>query len=138
MILVITLSITYFIFCIWLINGLSSLNLEVPKNIKNDFISVNLAHINFSEQVELFNNSECIAGLHGAGFANIVFCQPGTKVIEFRSADAGPVIENLAKINNLNYYSIISEAQPIHQYGFPNQQGSIEIPINKLREVLKN
>jgi len=43
MILVITLSITYFIFCIWLINGLSSLNLEVPKNIKNDFISVIIA-----------------------------------------------------------------------------------------------
>tara|TARA_B100001123_G_C15277129_1_gene1012597 strand:- start:735 stop:1850 length:1116 start_codon:yes stop_codon:yes gene_type:complete len=106
--------------------------------LDSGFVFVNLGDIHFSKQVDLFNNAECIVGLHGAGFANLAFCQPETKVIEFRSSDAGPVIENLAKINNLNYYSLISEAKPIHQYGFPNQQGSIEIPINKLKEVLKN
>ena len=106
--------------------------------LENDFISLNLGDINFSKQVELFNNADCIAGLHGAGFANIVFCQTGTKVIEFRSLNAGPVIENLANINNLNYHSIIKEDTPIQKYGFPNQQGSIEIPIDQLSEMLKN
>ena len=106
--------------------------------LENDFIPVNLGDINFSEQVDLFNNADCIAGLHGAGFANIVFCQPGTKVIEFRSLNAGPVIENLANINNLNYHSIVKEDTPIQKYGFPNQQGSIEIPITQLSEMLKN
>ena len=71
-------------------------------------------------------------------FANLAFCQPRTKVIEFRSSNAGPVIENLAKTNNLNYHSITREVTPIHQYGFPNQQGSVEIPINRLSEILKN
>ena len=106
--------------------------------LENDFILLNLGDINFSEQVNLFNNADCIVGLHGAGFANLAFCQPRTKVIEFRSSNAGPVIENLAKTNNLNYHSITRDVTPIHQYGFPNQQGSVEIPINRLSEILKN
>ena len=106
--------------------------------LENDFVLINLGDINFSEQVDLFSNADCIVGLHGGGFANLAFCQPGTKVVELRSSDAGPVIENLAKNNNLNYHSITIEATPIHQYGFPNQQGSIEIPVNELSEILKN
>ena len=103
-----------------------------------DFVSVNLGEISFSDQVNLFNKADCVVGLHGAGFANIVFCEPGTKIVEFRSPEAGPVIGNLAKNNNLNYQSIVIDAKPIFQYGFANQQGSIEIPISKLSEILKS
>ncbi len=106
--------------------------------LKNDFVSVNLGEISFSDQVNLFNKADCVVGLHGAGFANIVFCEPGTKIVEFRSPEAGPVIGNLAKNNNLNYQSIVIDAKPIFQYGFANQQGSIEIPISKLSEILKS
>ena len=106
--------------------------------LENNFVSVKLHEIKFIEQVDLFYNADCIVGLHGAGFANTVFCKPRTKVIEFRSSNAGPVIVNLAKTNNLNYHSITRDVTPIHQYGFPNQQGSIDIPIIQLSEMLKN
>ena len=33
---------------------------------------------------------------------------------------------------------MVIEATPIHQYDFANQQGSIEIPVNRLSEILKN
>ena len=92
----------------------------------------------WKEQVDLFHKAECIVGLHGAGFANIVFCQPRTKVIELRSSNAGPMYENVAKKNDLNYNSIIVEATQIDKFDFPNQQGSIQIPISSLIKALEN
>ena len=106
--------------------------------LENNFISIKLHETEFSEQIKLFNNAECIVGLHGGGFANIVFCKPKTKIIELKSTYAGTPIENLAKKNNLNYHSISIDAKPIHEYGFPNQQGSIEVPINKLTDILNS
>ena len=99
---------------------------------------MSLADIKFKDQIDLFYNAECIVGLHGAGFANLVFCTPGTKVVELRSFDAGPVIENLAKINDLNYQPIITESGKILKSNYPNQQGSIQIPISSLNKILKN
>jgi len=111
---------------------------EVKKHlIMNDFTSIKLHETNFNEQVVLFNNAECIVGLHGGGFANLAFCKEGTRVIELRSTNAGKPIENLAKKNNLNYSSIIVEAKQIKNFNFPNQQGSIQVPINSLIESLK-
>ena len=106
--------------------------------LKKDFVPVRLGEIMFSEQVDLFNNADCIVGLHGAGFANLVFCKPGTKVIELRSPDAGYAIANLAKKNNLNYSSIITEAKHIYKYNFPTQQGHVQVPISSLNKILGN
>ena len=106
--------------------------------LKNNFISIKLGEIKFSEQVDLFYNADCIVGLHGAGFANLAFCKPGTKVIEFRSTTAGKVVENLAKKNKLNYNSIITEAKHIYKYNFPTQQGHVQIPISSLNKILRN
>ena len=112
---------------------------EIKKYLlKNNFTPVKLHETKFDDQVELFHNVECIVGLHGGGFANLAFCKPETKVIELRSSNAGTPIENLAKKNNLNYNSIIVEAKQIEKFNFPNQQGSIQIPINSLIKVLEN
>ena len=106
--------------------------------LKNDFIPVKLGEIKFSEQVDLFHNADYIVGLHGAGFANLAFCKPGTRVIEFRSSTAGQVVENLAKKNKLNYNSIITEAKHIYKYNFPTQQGHVQIPISSLNKILRS
>ena len=106
--------------------------------LKNGFTSIKLHETKFIEQVKLFNNAECIVGLHGGGFANLAFCKPGTKAIELRSLNSGTPIENLAKKNNLNYKSIIVKANKIERYNFPNQQGSIEVSMDSLIKVLKN
>ena len=86
------------------------------------------------EQIDLFYNAECIVGLHGAGLANVVFCKSGTRVIELQSTYAGPMYENLAKKNDLNYTSIAVEAKQ----SSPNQQGHIHIPISSLNKILEN
>ena len=48
-----------------------------------DFEVVLLAKMSVAEQAKLFNEAEIVVGAHGAGFSNLVFCQPGTKVLEF-------------------------------------------------------
>jgi len=112
---------------------------EVKKYLlKNNFISIKLQDIDFVKQIDLFHNAECIVGLHGAGLANLVFCKEKTKVVELRSSNAGPMYENIAKKNNLNYNSIISEAKQIYKYNYPNQQGSIDVSINSLSKIIEN
>ena len=110
---------------------------EVKKYLtKNNFVSVKLHELNFMDQVKLFHNAECIVGLHGGGFANIVFCKPNTKIIELRSLGPGAPIENLAKKNNLNYTSLAVKGERSPEVNFPNQQGVIHIPINNLSDLL--
>ena len=40
-----------------------------------------------------FFNAKKMVGLHGAGFANIVFCKPNTKILELQSNTAGDIIK---------------------------------------------
>jgi len=112
---------------------------EVKKYLlKKNYTSVKLHKLKFIDQVQLFANAKNIVGLHGGGFANIAFCKAKTKVIELRSSDSGTPIENLALKNNLNYHSVTVEAKKIDNFKFPNQQGSIHIPINNLSKLIES
>ena len=52
-----------------------------------------MSNFSFVDQVILFNNAKKIVGLHGAAFANLVFCKPKTNIIEMRPDTAGNVIK---------------------------------------------
>jgi len=101
--------------------------------IKNGFTIVTLANLDFKTQVNLFNNATHIVGLHGAGFANLVFCKPKTKILELTPNSAGPMYKNLAIKNNLIYQNI--SVIP-HQYSNNNQNGLINIPTDLLKKKL--
>ena len=115
----------------------SLINEDEVKNflIKKNFTFLRLNELNFSEQVQYFNNAEYIIGLHGAGFANLVFCNNNTKVIEFRMNETGKVIENLAKNNNLKFNSII--CKPVSEER-AKQIGHIKIPLNLLEQKMND
>jgi len=101
--------------------------------INDDFTSITLSEYSFSDQVALFHNANKIIGLHGAGFANIIFCKAKTKIIEMRSTTTGDVIKNLALKNNLIYLDITCNTQSIN---LNNQEGDIEIKLRILNEKL--
>jgi hypothetical protein len=52
--------------------------LEGIKTMRN----VKLEGMPFHEQIQLFASAKLIVGQHGAGLSNIVFCKPGTHVVE--------------------------------------------------------
>ena len=46
------------------------------------FETVSLEGMSPSDQILLFQSAEFVVGAHGAGLANLLFCEHGTKVIE--------------------------------------------------------
>ena len=112
---------------------------EIKKYLSSKNFTIIKPHeISFLDQVNYFYSADCVVGLHGAAFANITFCNPNTKIIELKGLHAGVAIENLAKKNNLNYYSIACKAKELSKYQGPNQQGQIEVPINNLAKILED
>jgi len=114
--------------------GRSILNNNEIKNFlkTQGFKSLLLENYSFADQIGIFNKAKIIIGLHGAGFANIVFCRKGTKIVEIMSKTAGDEIRNLAKQNNLKYFSIVKKTE--HKANF--QQGNIKIPLKELKKKL--
>jgi len=51
------------------------------------FRSVNPADLPYDEQRELFSNASIVVGAHGSAFANLVWCAPGTKVVDLMPDD---------------------------------------------------
>lgn len=108
--------------------------IEVENTLKKfGFENLTMSDYSFGDQVALFNNAKEVVGLHGAGFANIIFCKPGTKIIEMRTNSAGDIIKNLAENNNLNYFDISAKPKTID---FNNQAGDIEIDLGRLKNKL--
>lgn len=49
------------------------------------FITVSPENLSLEEQIAMFAGAKIIIAPHGSGLTNIIFCQPGTKVIELIS-----------------------------------------------------
>ena len=101
--------------------------------IKHGFSIIALSDYSFEDQIYLFKNVSHIVGLHGAGFANLTFCSPNTKVLELKPKYAGMVIANLAKKSKLDYSDI--SVEPSNNVN-KNQQGLINVPINLLEKKI--
>tara|TARA_A100001011_G_C14201251_1_gene795776 strand:+ start:96 stop:1205 length:1110 start_codon:yes stop_codon:yes gene_type:complete len=102
--------------------------------IKKNYSVIKLRDLDFIDQVRLFNQAESVVGLHGAGFANIIFGSQNSKVLEIKPHTAGEMILNLAKKNNIEY-SELSLIPTLHDYN--NQLGHILVPINELEKKLR-
>ena len=76
---------------------------------KYNFEKIKLSDLTFEDQITYFSEAEIIVGAHGAGLCNLIFCSPMTKVIELTGYDYKcDVFRNISKINNLNYFNLIS------------------------------
>ncbi len=71
---------------------------------KKGFKTYRLEKLNFFEKIYLFKNAKIIAGVHGAGFANLVFSQPSTKIIEIKTKNnPNKIYEKISNFANLRY-----------------------------------
>ncbi len=74
------------------------------------------------EQIEIFSNAEKIISTHGSNLANIIFCKPGTKILEIAPSfrDNEKILEdrylNLCLINNLKYNKIVSDTVDVENH----------------------
>ncbi len=84
---------------------------RVNKWVKKNELSIYKPEkLSFKKQIYLFKNASVILGAHGAAFTNIIFCRPGTKIIEIIPANhPNRKCERVSKILKLKYFRIITK-----------------------------
>jgi capsular polysaccharide biosynthesis protein len=102
---------------------------------KYGFKVVELESLPLDRQIRLFYSATIIVAPHGAGLANLVFCQPNTRVIElFTPSFMEPHYWLISRLMRLNYHMIVGNRENPHHYwaGFDD----LSIDPNQLKEVL--
>ena len=97
---------------------------------KIGFEIVRCEEMKIFEQVKIFSQAKTIVGPHGSGFTNIVFCQKGSKVIEFfNEAYINPCFSIIADIRETNYSYIITKSE---QTNSNDKNCNINLTIDEL------
>ena len=102
--------------------------------LKKKFKIIRLSEYSFKDQIAIFNNAKTIVGNHGAGFANLVFCNRNTKIIEFIDKNTSKPIRKVCKDLSLKYFSILGKRiNP----DTGNQNNNLQVSAKKLISILK-
>ena len=95
---------------------------------KKGFTSYKVGQLSFKQQIHLFKNAKIIVGAHGAAFANLAFCNPGTQIIEIKPIHhPNYVSKTIGTINDLKVK--ILETPKFKNY-------NINLNINELNKNL--
>jgi tetratricopeptide (TPR) repeat protein len=109
---------------------------------KLGFNIVTLESMSVLEQAALLANASVVIAPHGSGLTNLVFCQPGTKVIEILSPNyvyhCYWLVSNLV---DLEYYYVLGEKLPgfyLQKLIYPDERHEdIFVDIKKLKQIIE-
>lgn len=111
---------------------------EIENELINwGFDTVACEKFSIKEQAAIFHGADIVIGPHGAAFSNVVFCKPGTKIVEFFSPNwINPCYWTICNHLKAPYYYLIGEGAP------PNQRSDakwanddILLSLEKLRRL---
>ncbi len=82
------------------------------------FRAVEMDGRSVAEQAAIFASARCVVAVHGAALANLVFCRPGTRVVELLPANAAVVLYSLLSSQlGLDHRAVVgTEARPPRRY----------------------
>jgi capsular polysaccharide biosynthesis protein/tetratricopeptide (TPR) repeat protein len=94
------------------------------------------------DQATLMSTAQVVIAPHGGGLTNLVFCPPGTKVIELFSPNyVYPCYWFVSNLADLKYYYLLGELPfgfHIHQQLYPDPRlEDVYIDLDKLAAVMK-
>jgi len=106
------------------------------------FTSVSLEVMTVQQQAALLAQAKVVISPHGSGLTNIVFCSPGTKVIEIFSPNyVYHCYWLLSNLIGVEYYYLLGETLPgcaLHQLIYPNSRiEDIFVNLDELFKILK-
>ena len=88
-----------------------------------------------NEQVELFSNAEVIIMPLGSAMANIVYCKPGTKIIEFFNPRCVQTCAlSVCSQRNLEYYYLLAKDEDPSKHEISSD---ISVSVEKMRATLE-
>lgn len=94
------------------------------------FQAVQLENFSFREQVALMAQAEVVLAPHGSGLTNIIFCQPGTRVIEIFSPELVALYYwKISAVLGLDYYYILGEGY-VSPTGEQSWDATADIRVN--------
>lgn len=110
---------------------------EVLECLKNlGFIDITLESMTVKEQALLLASAEAVIAPHGAGLTNLVFCSPGTKVIEIFSPHWVKLCYyQVCYCSELDYYYLIGET-PKANAKFFGRDADIIVDIDLLSKLM--
>jgi capsular polysaccharide biosynthesis protein len=92
-----------------------------PELERRGFEKVFLEDLSLQEQIRKLHSAEIVLGVHGAGFANILFCRSGTHVIEIQDPeDPNPHFYALASLLGLRYSLLHGGVNPAEESHYRN------------------
>lgn len=102
------------------------------------FQTVFCEDLSFMEQMALFHGAEAVLAPHGAGLSNIVFCKPGTKVVEiFNDGWRPEIFWQLSEAIGLEHYCLFGNDPGTSARGPSSQHRNIQIPMDDFRRLLR-
>jgi capsular polysaccharide biosynthesis protein len=94
------------------------------------YTTVALDALTPSAQIQLFQSAETILAPHGAGLSNLLFCQPGTRVLELSPArEFRPFFWMMGEKLGLPY-AILPCQTPADNFN-----GDMNVPFGRLRAL---
>jgi capsular polysaccharide biosynthesis protein len=113
---------------------------EVAQLLRDSgFEEVFTEKMSFLEQVRLFAGATDIVAPHGAGLSNLVFCQPGTRVVEVFSPNyVNGCFWALANWARIDYYYVLGSGRRPPAGRDPHRvEQDITVNMDELKEVLR-
>ncbi len=81
-----------------------------PQLEARGFRKLRLEELSWRDQINAFAHAREVVAPHGAGLANLVFCRPGTRVVEFfHRSYVNPCFGRLAELAKLDYTAVIPD-----------------------------
>lgn len=96
-----------------------------------------LSKMTFLEAIQLFKQAKHVVGAHGSSLTNILFCDPGTKVLEIVQDRYDSSFWNISQVVGLDH-TCIQTRWPIN-YDFNNSIKHTSVPIEIIQKhIAKN
>ncbi|NEP83116.1 MAG: DUF563 domain-containing protein, partial [Okeania sp. SIO3B3] len=105
---------------------------------KFGFVTVTLESISVAEQASLMASAKVVISPHGAGLTNLVFCSPGTKVIEiFSPKFINSIYWQMSNICGLLHYHLIGQDFESDNSNKSQWGPDIIVNIKRLLQILE-
>lgn len=102
------------------------------------FAVVATESLTLDEQVRLMQGARHVVGEHGAGVANIMFCRPGTRVLElFNPACVQPAHWVMASMCDLDYGYLVGSHVPVAHAPKPDWNTDYAVAPERLAHALQ-
>jgi hypothetical protein len=97
-----------------------------------------LSKISVLEQVKLFNSASVVIGVHGGGFSNLVYCEPGAKVLEiFPDQYVRHYFYDICTKKGLSYDYLLCKSDRIVANHFEGEAVGLTVDLDAIEEKIK-